>query len=379
MSETTVSANVIERTDAEAAAPVLTIVVPTFNECDNVHPLVERLDRTLANERWEVIFVDDDSTDGTPQVVRELARRDPRVRMIHRIGRRGLASAVVEGVQSSTAPFVAVMDADLQHDESILPQMLERLRRNDVDVVVGSRYAAGGGTGDWSKDRVEISRFASLASRLIVTTPLSDPMSGYFLLRREAFDEVVRRLSSQGFKILLDILASGSGRLRVAEVPYVFRQRTHGQSKLDTAVAWEYLTLLLDKLVGRYVPVRFVLFMAVGGAGVLVHMGMLGIATQILQTPFVWGQSVATVTAMTFNFFVNNKLTYRDRRLKGWKLLTGLLSFYLVCSVGAVANVGIANFLFGESYAWWLAGIAGVLVGAVWNFAASAVFTWRVR
>lgn len=378
MTAGTVTAAASERPGA-AITPAVTIVVPTFNECDNVQELASRLADTLSAEHWEVVFVDDDSTDGTTQVLRSMARQDPRVRLIHRIGRRGLASAVVEGVQSSSAPIIAVMDADLQHDERILPQMLARLRQNDVDVVVGSRYAQGGGLGALSRERVEISRFASLASRLVVAAPLSDPMSGFFVLRREAFDDVVRRLSSQGFKILLDILASGYGRLRVAEVPYTFRQRAHGESKLDTAAVWEYLTLLLDKLIGRFVPVRFVLFLGVGGAGVLVHMAVLGLATQTLQTPFLWAQSAATVTAMTFNFFLNNKLTYRDRRLKGWSLLAGLLSFYLVCSVGAVANVGIANFLFGASYAWWLAGIAGILVGAVWNFAASAVFTWRVR
>jgi dolichol-phosphate mannosyltransferase len=372
------SAALPNRTGATATADV-TIVVPTFNECDNVQALVERLADTLAAERWEVVFVDDDSTDGTTQILRAMARNDPRVRLIHRIGRRGLASAVVEGILSSSAPVVAVMDADLQHDESILPAMLARLRRNDVDVVVGSRYAQGGGLGALSDDRAEISRFASLFSRLVVATPLSDPLSGYFVLRREAFDAVSRRLSAQGFKILVDILGSGSGRLRVAETPYVFKPRAHGESKLDTAVAWEYLTLLLDKLVGRHVPVRFVLFLAVGSAGLVVHMTALGMMTQFMHTPFIWAQSIATTVAMTFNFFLNNKLTYRDRRLKGWGLVSGLLSFYLVCLVGVVANVGVASFLFGQSYAWWVAGIAGVLVGAVWNFAATAVFTWRIR
>jgi dolichol-phosphate mannosyltransferase len=269
------------------------------------------------------------------------------------------------------------MDADLQHDERILPDMLRRLRAEELDLVVGSRHVDGGGLGEWSKDRVRISGLATRASRLLIKSEnVSDPMSGFFMLRRETFDGSVRKLSSQGFKILLDILASVGRPLKIGEVGYTFRTRTSGESKLDSAVAWEYLTLLIDKLIGRWVPVRFVMFAAVGGAGLIVHMAILGLAVNALSSPFLWAQTAATMTAMTFNFFVNNALTYRDRRLKGWRALTGLLMFYLICSVGAVANVGIANFMFGEQYSWWLSGVAGVLVGSVWNYAISSIFTW---
>ena len=363
--------------DQSARAVDVTIVAPTFNERDNVLELISRLERVLPPRRWELVFVDDDSLDGTVDVLRNTAQADSRIRVLHRIGRRGLSSAVVEGILSTTSPFIVVMDADLQHDEAVLPAMLERLRKGDVDVVVGSRYADGGGTGDWSERRVALSRLSSRIARLATGVELSDPMSGFFAIRREAFDRVVRKLSPQGFKILLDVVASGRGALRVAEVPFTFRTRQHGESKLDTAVAWEYLSLLLDKTVGQLVPARFVMFMLVGGLGVAVHMSVLGAATQLFNAAFVTGQTAATIVAMTFNFFVNNQLTYRDRRLRGWKLLSGLLSFYAVCSIGAVANVGIANFMFGEQYSWWLSGISGVLVGAVWNYAASSVFTWR--
>ncbi len=355
----------------------LTIVAPTFNERDNVGELIARLDRVLAGVNWEIVFVDDDSRDGTIDALRAAAAADPRVRILHRIGRRGLASAVVEGIQSSTAPYAAVIDADLQHDEKLLPDMLALLRADEADVVIGSRYAEGGSTSDWSAKREGMSRFALRLSRLVTPTPLTDPLSGFFAIKRSAFDQVVRRLSSQGFKILLDIVASGSGRLRVRELPYTFRARTHGESKLDSAVAWEYLALLIDKTIGRIVPARFVMFAAVGGAGVIVHLGFLGVGQEIAHAPFLLSQSIATIAAMTFNFLVNNLLTYRDRRLTGWGLVGGLLSFYAVCSVGAVANVGIANVLFEQDYAWWASGLAGVLVGAVWNYAASSIFTWR--
>lgn len=358
-------------------APDVTIVAPTFNERDNVLELAARLGRVLDGESWEIVFVDDDSKDGTIDVLRAAAQSDPRIRVLQRIGRRGLSTAVVEGILSSSAPFIVVMDADLQHDESVLPDMLRRLRSGEADLVVGTRYADGGSTGAWSQGRVKISRLGAMASRLVTKTHLSDPMSGFFAIRRETFDGAVRNLSTQGFKILLDIVASSTTPIRVAEAPYTFRNREHGESKLDTAVAWEYLTLLLDKTIGRYVPVRFVMFVAVGALGVAVHMAVLAAATQAMAMSFLVGQSAATVAAMTFNFFVNNLLTYRDRRLKGWGLLSGLLSFYAVCSIGAVANVGIADFMFAQDYSWWLSGIAGILVGAVWNYAASSVFTWR--
>jgi dolichol-phosphate mannosyltransferase len=373
--------------EVESAAPKrqlnlapceIAIIAPTFNERENVAELIKRLDATLGQRAWEIVFVDDDSSDGTPDALLEIARADPRVRILRRIGRRGLSTAVVEGVLSTTAPLVAVMDADLQHDERVLPDMIARLKDGGFDIVVGSRYMEGGGVGEWSAQRQSFSRFATRLARLVVKADLTDPMSGFFVMRREAFEGAMRRLSGQGFKILLDVLASAPAPLRVAEYPYTFRQRLHGESKLDSAVLWDYAALLLDKTIGRIVPVRFVMFALVGGAGVAVHFAVLSVLFQGMGQNFAMSQTAAAVVAMTFNFFVNNALTYRDRRLRGARaLLIGLLSFYAVCSVGLVANVGIANYLFEEAYAWWLSGIAGILVGAVWNYAASAVFTWK--
>jgi dolichol-phosphate mannosyltransferase len=365
---------------AVSARPAeIAIVVPTFNERDNVLELKSRIDALLAGRAWEMVFVDDDSKDGTYDVLRQEAQRDTRLRVIQRIGRRGLSSAVVEGILSTTAPLVAVMDADLQHDERILPDMMVKLDAAGADLVVGSRYVEGGGMGEWNESRQAISRFATKLSHLVVKADLSDPMSGFFLIRREAFDRAVRNLSAQGYKILLDIVASAKPPLKIAEVPYTFRTRQHGESKLDSLVTWEYIMLLVDKLVGHIVPARFVMFMAVGGAGVFVHMAVLTAVHKLLGFDFIVGQTSATVIAMTFNFFVNNFLTYRDKRLKGvWGMLRGLLSFYAVCAIGAVSSVGIADYLFETQHStWWLSGIAGILVGAVWNYAASSIFTWR--
>lgn len=365
------------RVPLPVVAPELTIVVPTRNESANIRQLVALVDRALAGRHWEVIFVDDDSPDGTSQVVRDLGREDPRVRCVQRIGRRGLASACVEGMLASNAPYLAVMDADLQHDEGILPLMLEALRSGECDLVIGTRYAAGGSTGEWTRARLRLSRLATRLSRAVCRHEISDPMSGFFMLRRELLESTVRDLSSIGFKILLDMLATARGPVRIREVPYQFRPRVAGESKLDETALWEYGMLLADKLVGRWVPVRFLAFALVGGVGVLVHMATLGLMFRLGSFAFASSQAVATVVAMTFNFAVNNVLTYRDRRLRGFGWFRGLASFMLACSVGGLSNVGIATYLFEHRTEWMLAALAGILVGAVWNYAVTQLYTWR--
>jgi len=267
------------------------------------------------------------------------------------------------------------MDADLQHDEALLPKMLATLKERHLDIVVGTRYGADGSVGDWQKSRVVISDLASRLARLVIKAELTDPLSGFFVITREAFAATMRNLSGQGFKILLDIFASAPQPLAFAEVPFHFRRRISGESKLDTLVAWEYLTLLLDKIAGPIIPVRFLLFAMIGGFGVVTHLATLWLAVYPLGLAFEAGQAIATMVAMTGNFLLNNLFTYRDRRLRGWRLLSGLGSFYAVCGAGAAANVGIAASIAG-GHSWWLAGLAGAAVSAVWNYAMSSIFTW---
>lgn len=365
---------------APGSAPLeLTIVVPTFNEAPNVEELVRRLGDVLGGVEWEVVFVDDDSPDGTADLVRRLARENRRVRVLHRIGRRGLSSACVEGMLSSAAPYLAVMDADLQHDEALLPRMLGVLHEDAADLVVGSRYVAEGSVAGWDERRQLISRFATRLAHLIARAPIADPMSGFFMLRRDVLHDAVHRLSAIGFKILLDIMASTPRPLRLVELPYTFRDRRAGESKLDNRAIQDFLLLLLDKTIGRYVPPRFVLFTLVGGLGTFVHLAVLTALFQGLGTSFVTGQAAATLAAMVFNFSVNNVLTYRDQQLKGRAWFTGLLSFILACSVGALANVGVAAQLFAQETNWILSAVAGVIIGAVWNYAATSFYTWRRR
>ena len=360
-------------------APELTIVVPTFNERTNVPLLVARLQRTLDGIDWEVVFVDDNSPDGTAAAVRALGESDARVRCIRRIGRRGLAGACLEGMLASQARFVAVMDADLQHDETLLANMLARLRPGDVDLAVASRYVGAGSAVGLGGRRASYSRWSTELAKRLLRVELSDPMSGFFMLRRTAVEELAPALSSHGFKILLDIVASARGALRIAELPYGFRERQHGESKLDARIVLDFFALVLGKLTNDAVSFRFLIYCLVGLTGVAIHMAALTVAVDVAGLAFGPAQGTATVTAIAWNFALNNAVTYRDQRLAGWTFVTGLLRFEVICAVGAISNVGVATWIYDRDPRWWFAGLAGALMGAAWNYIVSAAFVWRAR
>jgi dolichol-phosphate mannosyltransferase len=360
-------------------APELTIVVPTFNERANIPLLVERLSHLLTSCDWEVIFVDDNSPDGTAGSARTIGEQDSRVRCIRRIGRRGLAGACLEGMLASQARYVAVMDADLQHDEGLLVPMLEALRTGRADVAVASRYLYGGSAAGLSKQRSRVSRGSNAVVRLLLGIELSDPMSGHFMIRREAFEGIAPALSSQGFKILLDILATARGSLRTIELPSTFRERQHGESKLDSKIALDFAALVTAKLTHDAVSARFLLFCLVGFTGLGIHLSILSALLTLSDLSFGVAQAFATVGAIAWNFVLNNLFTYRDQRLTGWHFLTGLIRFQVICAIGAISNVGIATWIYDYHEVWWIAGLGGALIGTVWNFVVSAALVWRQR
>jgi len=364
-----------------AATPRLTVVVPCYNEAGNVALMAGRLDAALAGIAWEAVFVDDDSPDGTWQVAKALAARDPRIRCIRRVGRRGLASACVEGMLASAAPFVAVIDGDGQHDEALLPAMLAALEAGRADVVVGSRRVAGGDAADGlSPLRRAVSGAGGALARALLPVRVADPMSGFFMLPRPLAEELAPRLNAGGFKILLDLLLSARTPPRVLELPYRFRARERGASKLDALVLIEFLGLLLDKALGGALPLRFVSFALVGAVGVLVHLAALWTALGAFGLGFGAAQWAATFAAMTANFFLNDRITYRDQRLHGRWLWRGLALFYLVSGIGAAANVGVATMLLRDGVlGWGLAGASGALLTVVWNYAVSSTLVWRRR
>lgn len=355
----------------------LAVVVPTFNERENVRLILDKLDAALGGIDWEVIFVDDDSADATASAARSIAQERGNVRVLQRIGRRGLSSACIEGMMATAAPYIAVMDGDLQHDETLLPRMLALLKGESLDIVVASRNIEGGSVGEFAVRRQRLSSFGRKLSQSVCRCEISDPMSGYFLVDRKLVEEVVHRLSGIGFKILVDILASSRRPVRLKEVPYTFRSRVHGESKLDSTNLLEYLVLLADKMVGEYVPVRFVMFTLSGMAGVVVNAVTLWIMFILEHMTFAVSQATAIFAAMTVNFLVNNWVTYRDRRLKGIRLLTGLLWFYAACGVGGLTSFSIATLAYDNGVPWYFAAALGLMISSVWNYAVTSVLTWR--
>jgi dolichol-phosphate mannosyltransferase len=360
-------------------APELSIVVPTFNERENVPRLIDTLRAALPGVDWELIIVDDNSPDGTAEVAKLIAAADSRIRCLRRVGRRGLAGACLEGILASQAKYVAVMDGDLQHDERLLLPMLALLRGDTADLVVASRYADGGSAAGLSSQRAFGSRLATGLAHRLLKLELSDPMSGFFMLSREQIENIAPRLSTQGFKILLDIVVTAGDSLRIAELPFEFRQRLFGESKLDAGVALEYVGLLLAKATDDRVSLRFMLFCLVGAIGIGVHFVALIVGYDLLGLQFVWAQTLAMMVAIASNFVINNALTYRDRRLHGMTFFNGLLRFYLVSLAGLVSNIGVSDWLFVSAQKWWVAGLAGAVIGVVWNYVVASQFVWRSR
>lgn len=355
----------------------LTVVVPCYNEINNVGPLVAALAQVLEGRQWEVVFVDDNSPDGTSRAVQALAARDPRIRLIRRVGRRGLSSAVIEGVMSSSAEVIAVMDGDLQHDEATLPLLVAPIFTNEADIVVASRYLDGGNSGGLANQRRHlISRSGIRLAQMILPIRLTDPMSGFFAVRRSLFEDLVPKLAGSGFKILLELVLSAPPVIRIREVPSVFRPRHSGESKLSSLVMLQFLGMLIERFCGGWLPTRFVVFACVGLVGVLINLLATGCA-RFAGTSFEHAQMFGTACAIMANFQFNNNITYHDRRLRGTRWWRGLVIFVLGCSLGAYANIGVAKMLYDTSGHWSRASGAGAAIGVVWNYAIASTLVWR--
>ena len=355
--------------------PTLSVVIPTYDEVKNILPLLRKLESALKSIDWEVIFADDDSPDGTHSLAKKLSHQDRRIRCLRRVGRRGLAGACIDGILASSARYVAVMDGDLQHDETLLVRMLRRLEDGEGDIVVGTRYVEGGSASAFSLQRGLLSRTANGLTRKLLGVSISDPMSGFFMVRRDMFEKFAPSLSHEGFKILLDLLATSRHELRVIEEPYVFRSRQFGESKFNIRIGLEFIGLIAARLTNGVIEPRFVPYAFVGLLGLAVHFSILSIALNF--TGFEQSQAMATFGAMLSNFAINNVLTYRDMRLRGLAAVKGAIVFCLIGATGFIANIGVATLLYGTRPVWWLAGAAGALIGSVWNFSMSNRLVWR--
>lgn len=362
----------------------ISVVVPTYNERNNIAILLKRVSEVLDEMNWEIIFVDDASPDGTADVVRALARQDRRVRLISRHNRRGLSSAVVEGTLAASADIVAVMDGDLQHDEGVLPQMYHTVVSGKAEIASASRFLQeDGAAGLSSATRLKMSNGGIKLANAAFGLDLTDPLTGFFVIRRDVLIRALPDLSEQGFKILLDLITSAKPRPRVAELPFRFRAREHGESKLDNKVMYDFFLFFLEKKIGHFLrlPARFLSFGIINTIGILLHLLILEVGLAWFGFSFAVAQLVATMLAMAFNYSANNLVTYNDRQLKGADFYTGFLIFALLCSVGVVANVGIATVLHVQyaDIAHELPALAGAMITAVWNYAATKLLVWGKR
>ncbi len=360
--------------------PKLSIILPTYNESGNVGPIAHQLFSLENLYNLELIFVDDDSQDGTSDVVRDLAHLHPEVRLIRRVGRAGLSSAIKEGILDATGDLVVVMDCDGQHEPATVLAALRRLQETGADLLIGSRFHPEAKIRGLSPKRERNSTWANAVARFSLPRyrQLTDYMSGFFVCRLQAVLPYVRQIDVNGFKFLYELLAISGGRLQVGEVPLQFQPRISGESKLNLAVVWDLGISILHTLLLRSVPRRAISFALVGATGIATHLLIYFLSRQFLGASFESAQVFAVVSAASTNFLINNVLTFRTQQLKGWRLLLGLLRFLLVTSMGMVANVGVSSSLYhrtsGQPI---LAMFAGIAVDFVWKYAASSKFVWN--
>ncbi|MBW3559455.1 MAG: glycosyltransferase family 2 protein [Proteobacteria bacterium] len=355
---------------------MLSLVICTLNEGQAIGPLLDEtraaLGAALGHSGFEIIVVDDDSSDGTGRAVQAAAAQDSRVRLIVRKGVRGLASAAVRGWDEAGGEVLALMDGDGQHDPALIPRLAAAVSEGGAELAIGSRYMSDAASGLTGR-RHWISRAATRMAGLVLRAPLRDPMSGCFAMRRDWYEAARPKLSTVGFKILLDLVASSPRAPRIAELATALRPRRGGESKLDLRVMLDLASLLIEKRTGRLIPSRFVEFSLVGASGVLVNLTVLALLGAL---PFWAAFGIATVVAMTSNYWLNTLLTYRDQRLRGWLRWRGLLMFYLACSGGALLGQGVGNGLLVAGAPRALAGLAGALSGGVWNYLATRWMIW---
>ncbi|HEX79403.1 MAG TPA: glycosyltransferase family 2 protein [Dehalococcoidia bacterium] len=367
----------------------VSLIVPTYNEHDNIAPLVERIHCALSPRDYEILFIDDDSTDGTADAASSLLEKYP-VRVIVRKDKKGLASAVVDGLNHINGDVIAVMDADLQHPPEVLPGLLKAITEEDADVAIGSRYVPGGGCQGWSLTRKIISRGAIFIAHLLLpaTRKVKDPMSGFFAFRRNVVKDA--RLNPSGFKILLEILMMGRFN-RVAEVPFIFVTRERGESKLNARQQLDYLKHIYSLMRRTGELTRFIKFCLVGGSGVIVNYGLYWILTRFAGfTPIDdmaaggitsgnLAMAISIETSIITNFLLNNYFTFADRKVrKAGAFFRALLNFNLICIIGGLIQIGVANLfavVFGVNDL--IAVLAGIAVATLWNYFLNNWLTWK--
>ena len=364
----------------------LSVIIPTYNEVNNIEPIVKLLELSLKSINFEIIFVDDNSPDGTINEIKKLSEVNKKVRYILRFDKSGLSSAVTDGILNAESEICVVMDGDLQHDEKIIPMMFKKIVDGKLDLVVGSRFKRKNDSSSLNTKRFLFSKFGNMLSNSLLINKLTDPMSGFFMIRRNIFLSIIPRLSQIGFKILLDLIISSEKKLSFQEIEFKFRKRNSGDSKLNYLIFWDYFLMLIDKKFGKLVPVRFISYCLIGLIGVLIHIFSFLILFKVMQLNFFHSYLPAMLITMTSNFFINNALTFRHvQLLKPKDVIRGLFLYYIICSFGAFSNIMIATNIYNSSIFsnldlnWIVATFSGLLVSSVWNYLVSSRMSWRIK
>ena len=361
----------------------VTFVLPTFNEKKNVKVIIDSINSLSHDFDCEIIVVDDNSPDGTGDVVKGLTYTYANLRIISRYGRRGLASAIKDGILSATGQFVVIMDVDGQHDTEIAIEMINRLlHSNSLDLVVGSRFSEGSQILGLGTKRSLGSKLANTFSRLSLNYKyrhLHDYMSGFFTLRYSSVSPYCKLIDIDGFKFLYELLSVSKGKLLIEEVPFRFMNRLDGSSKLDLAIVWDFIVSLIHSFFFRVLPRRMIAFGLVGCTGVLVQLLTSEALASLTMGSFAHTTTIAVCLAATWNYAVNNQITFASSRLKGLDFTVGLFKFMAVSSLPIAANIGIATYFHQSLFASpVLAQFAGIAVSYLWNYMASSKVVWNM-
>lgn len=351
-------------------------MIPAFRERDNIASLIERVDQALQGHEYEVIIIDDNSQDGTEELVAELATRYP-VRIVVRTHKKGLASAVIDGFDHATGDAIGVMDADLQHPPEVLPALLKALE-DGADMAIASRYVPGGGCEGWSLLRRLMSKGAGFLAHLLLpsTRGIADPMSGFFMFRPGIL--AAADLHPTGFKILMEILVAGQPS-HVVEIPFVFVARERGESKLRLSQQIDYLKHIASLMRRKGEMVRFLKFCLVGGSGVVVNMGLLYLLTEYAGLFYLVSSAISIETSIITNFLLNDFFTFHDRRGIGPRQFFGrLLKFNLVSLGGHVLNMTVLWLLTSVAGLYYLvSNLFGIAAAMTWNYLVNFWWTWK--
>ena len=368
----------IDIAQGQRARDSVALIVPTYNERENIEALYTTVASALSGLDWEIMFVDDNSPDGTAAAAEALASKDPRVRLVVRFHDRGLTSAVLQGIYSVTMPNVVVTDADLQHDLLKVPEMLRLLNADEADLVIATRYQAEGSAGGLStRFRTLLSDLGTRIGKVLFRVPVSDPMSGFFAFRRKSLLPVLTRVDPLGFKILLDVLLLGRGQMRVREVPYSFHSRHAGSSKLNWRVQWDFMIQVLYHLMHGFIPHDLISFVLVGASGAVLQFTILGIfyaAGLAAET----GQAAAIVSVTLWNFLLNHYLTFHRELKLGRDLLQKFVLYALATAIGIMLNISAATLTLESLRLSRLPeSLLGACIDTIWRFAIARSLIWR--